>query len=126
MTDQRINVQASFNGDFCMELGYHLGRALENSDDNVLKYIGCDWIDTPIINEQFTSRNIASIKQIFTKAQIIGDYGAGRYNVIIKLGRCARRKALKGLNIESCLPDAESLDWVEIDLENLWIEIRLN
>jgi hypothetical protein len=126
MTDQRINVQASFNGDFCTVLEYHLCRTFENSDDNVLKYIGCDGVDMPIINEQFTSRNITSIKQIITKMWMIGGYGNGRYDMLIKLGRCARRKALKGLSIESCLPDDETLDWVEIDLENLWIVLRLN
>jgi len=124
MTDQRINVQASFNGDFCTELEYHLCRAFENSDDNVLRYVWCDGVDEAMIDEQFTSQNITSIKQIITKAWI-GTHGNDRYDMVIKLGQCARRKALKGLNIKSCLPDAELLDWVEIDLENLWIAIQL-
>lgn len=125
MTDQRINVQTSFNTDFCWTLEYHLTEALINSAKDKWELLWCDGIDEPTINEQFTSRNITSIKQITTKAWI-GTDGNGRYDMIIKLGRCARRKALRGLNLETCLPDAESLDWVEIDLDNLWIEIRLN
>jgi hypothetical protein len=69
MTDQRINVQASFNN-LCSPLEYHLCDAFSNLQDNILKYFWCDGVDEPIINEQFTSRNITSIKQLTTKAWI--------------------------------------------------------
>jgi hypothetical protein len=125
MTDQRINIQASFNGDFCQSLEYHLCAAFATSTDIILKYWGCDGVDEPIINEQFTSRNITSIKQIITKAWIGAD-GNGRYDMIIKLGRCSRIKALKGFSLESCLPDADSFDWVKIDVEGRLIVVKLN
>lgn len=113
-------------GDFCTVLEYHLCKAFENSGDNVLRYIGCDGVSEPAIEEQFTSRNITSIKQVITKAWMLGVRGSGPYDIMIKLGRRARRKALKGLSLEDCLPDAEALDWMEIDLENCWIVIQLN
>ena len=125
MTDQRINVQASFNGDFCSTLEYHLCDAFMTSTDNVLKYWGCDGVDKPIINEQFTSRNITSIKQIITKAWIGAD-GNGRYDMVIKLGRCSRRRALKGLDLDDCLPDGAFADWVEVDVGNCLIVVKLN
>ncbi|SHM89910.1 hypothetical protein [Mucilaginibacter sp. OK098] len=95
------------------------------STDIVLKYWGCDGVDEPAINEQFTSRTITSIKQIITKAWI-GPRGSGRYDMIIKLGRCSRRKALKGFSLENCLPDADSFDWVEVDVESCLIVVKLN
>lgn len=124
MTDQRINVQASFNN-LCSPLEYYLCAAFSNSPDNVLKYFWCDGIDVPVINEQFTSQNITNIKQIITKAWI-GTDGNDRYDMIIKLGRCSRRRALKGLDLEVCLPDSAFVDWVEIDVEDCLIVIKLN
>lgn len=124
MTDQRINVQASFNNLRSL-LEYHLCDAFSNLQDNILKYFWCDGVDEPIINEQFTNRNITGIKQIITKAWI-GPDGNGRYDMIIKLGRCSRRRALKGLSLESSLPDADSFDWVEIDVEGCLITVQLN
>lgn len=124
MTDQRTNVQTSFNDDFCSWLEHYLSRAFENSGDNILKYLWCDGVDEPVINEQFTSVNIGNVEQITTIAWI-GSDGVDRYDMVIKLGRNARRRALMGLSIEICSPDAELQDWVEIDLENLRIEIQL-
>jgi len=125
MTDQRINVQASFNDYFRSLLEFHLCDAFGDLQDNILKYFWCDGISEPAINEQFRSRNITSIKQIITKAWI-GPDGNGRYDMIIKLGRCSRRRALRGLNLKECLPDGEFEDWVEIDTENCLITIQLN
>lgn len=68
MTDQRINVQASFNGDFCRILEYHLTDALMNAAENKRKAFGCDGIYEPEIKQQFNARNITSIKQITTQA----------------------------------------------------------
>jgi hypothetical protein len=124
MTDQRINVQASFNK-LCPLLEYHLCAAFRNSPDNVLKYWGCDGVDEPIINEQFAARNITSIKQIVTKAWI-GPGGTGRYDMITKLGSHSRRRALKGLDLANCLPDVGLIDWLEIDVDECLIVVRLD
>ena len=127
MTDQRINVQTSFNIDFCWTLEYHLTEALINSAENKWDFFWCDGIHEPTINEQFTERNITSIKQISTMAWIGTDATRQyKYQMIIMLGRCSRRKALRGLDLSSCLPDVEMDDWVEIDIENLWITVQLN
>ena len=125
MTDQRINVQTSFNPGFCQMLEYHLSKAFGSSPDNVLKYFWCDGVDEPVVNEQFTSRNITSIKEVYTQAWI-GPDGQDRYQMTIKLGRCSRRKALKGFSLNDCLPDVNTFDWVEIDTENCLIVLQLN
>jgi hypothetical protein len=124
MIDKRINVQNSFNTNFCTLLEYHLSNAFGNSPDNVLKYYWCDGIDKPVINQQFTSNNITSIKLLTTRAWT-GDGGQHRYDMVIKLGRCSRRKALKGLDLADCLPDVESLDWVDIDVLNGLVILQL-
>ena len=125
MKDQRIHVEASFNVNFCQVLEYHLSKAFKNSVDNVLKYFWCDGIDEPVIIKQFTERNITSMKKIVTQAWI-GTTGQDRYQMIIKLGRCSRRKALKGLDLKECLPDIAFEDWVEVDMKSCLIVVKLN
>jgi len=118
MIDQRINVQASFNGDFCSVLEYHLTNALMNAAENKWESFWCDGVYEPEINQQFTARNITSIKQIITQAWIeIESDRQYKLEMTITLGRCSRRKALKGMDLSSCLPDAELSDWVEVDME---------
>jgi hypothetical protein len=109
MTDQRVHVKASFNTAFCQLLEYHLSKAFANSSDKKLKYFWCDGIDEPLIEQQFTSRNITSIKEITTQARL-GSTGQDKYQMIIVLGLCSRRRALKGEDISSCLPYTDIID----------------
>ncbi|MBK0379731.1 hypothetical protein [Mucilaginibacter segetis] len=120
MTDQRVYVETSLNVNFLQVLEYILSKAFRNSNDHVLKYFWCDGIDKPVINEQFTNRNITSINKVATQAWI-GPNGQDRFQMTIKLGPCSRRKVLKGLDLHECLPNAESLDWVEIDTQKFLI-----
>jgi len=127
MTDQRINVQASFNIDFCWVLEYHLTEALINSAENKWESFWCDGIYEPTINEQFTERNITSIKQISTVAWMgKGSVHQYKCQMIIMLGRCSRRKALRGLDLSSCLPDVAMDDWFEVDVSNELVIIQLH
>ncbi len=124
MTDQRIKVQVSFNKNFCSILEYFLSAAFTTSTNTILKYWGCDGIYEPVINEQFTNRNITTIKQVTTKTWI-GVDGNSQYDMIIKLGRRSRRKALKGLDLVDCLPNVEFADWVNVDMERAIIAVQL-
>ena len=127
MTDQRINVQTSFNANFCWELEYHLTEALINSAENRWETFWCDGICEPTINEHFTERDITSIKQISTVAWIgKGPCRQYKCQMIIMLGRRSRRKALRGLDISSCLPDVEMDDWFEVDVSNELVIIHLH
>lgn len=127
MTDQRINVQASFNGDFCSILEYHLTDALMNAAENKWDTFWCDGIYEPEISQQFTAGNITSIKQITTQACIgTGSDRQYKLEMTIMLGRCSRRRALKGMDLSSCMPDTGSDDWFEVDMESCWIGVRLN
>lgn len=65
------------------------------------------------------------MKKIVTQAWI-GTTGQDRYQMIIKLGRCSRRKALKGFDLKKCLPDIAFEDWVEIDVKRCLIVVKLN
>ncbi len=124
MTDQRLNVQSSFNLSFCQTLEFHLTEALINACTDRFNCFWCDGILVPEVYEQFTSRNITSIKFLITRSWL-GTDGQTPYLMKIKVGRYSRRKALKGLDIEDCLPDADTSDWINIDEENAEIELQL-
>ena len=124
MDDKRANVLTSFNADFRSTLEYHLGNAFERAEDPELSGFWCDGIYEPLIYGHFTDKNITSINKLTTWAWI-GPTAQDQYIMIIKLGRCSRRKALKGLDLNCCLPDANSFDWVDIDVENKTITIEL-
>jgi hypothetical protein len=125
MEDKRTNVQAAFNADFRITLEFHLGDAFGNLDDDELNAFWCDGIYEPIIFERFTSRNITSVNKITTWAWI-GPTAGDQYIMIIKLGQRSRRRALKGLDLSGCLPDAKSFDWIDIDVSNKLITIQLD
>lgn len=125
MIDKRINVQAAFNADFRSTLEFHLGAAFANLDNDELSAFWCDGIYEPLIFEHFTSRNITSINKLMTWAWI-GPSARDQYVMTIKLGRCSRIRALKGFDLNTCLPDAYSFDWVDIDVANQVITIQLD
>lgn len=125
MIDKRINVQAAFNADFRSTLEFHLGVAFANLDNDELSTFWCDGIYEPLIFEHFNSGNITSINKLITWAWI-GPSARDQYVMTIKLGRRSRRRALKGLDLNSCLPDVNSFSWVYIDVANQLITIQLD
>jgi len=125
MIDQRLNVQASFDQNFCHALSFHLTEALMNACTDKFNCLWCDGILAPEVYEQFTSRNITSIKFLVTRAWIGVRGNTPLYVMKIKVGRCSRRRALKGLDLDDCLPDADTFDWIEIDVENREIALQL-
>jgi hypothetical protein len=125
MDDKRLNVLTSFNADFRVRLEYRLSEAFAKLDDNGLSCFWCDGIYEPLINEHFTHKNITSINTLSTWAWI-GPMAQDQYVMTIKLGRRCRRRALKGLDLSCCLLDANSFDWVDIDVKNKTITIELS
>lgn len=74
-----------------------------NAAKNKWEFSWCDGIYEPEINQQYTSRNITGIKQITTQAWIwIGSDRQYKLEMTITLGRCSRRKALKGTDLSRC------------------------
>jgi len=123
MADKRTNVQIAFNADFCSTLEYHLSGAFSNLGDDMLSTFWCDGIDKPLIYECFNESNITSINELTTCAWI-GPKGHDKYRMIIKLGRRSRKRALKGLDLNICMPN--SFNWVDIDVLNQVITIQLD
>ncbi|MBS1529576.1 MAG: hypothetical protein JSU01_04670 [Bacteroidetes bacterium] len=99
----------SFNIDFCQRLEYHLSHTLRNAGIGQIKYFWCDGIEVP---EKF--RDVRNSKQIMTAAWL-GITGQDKYQMTITLGEKAFEKCSDRSDITDCLPDDQSLEWIDID-----------
>ncbi len=115
----------SFNEDFCQYLEYHLGSTLEKSGREDLRGFWCDGVlHTPIPDSQLTKKSVNDKRKIVTMAWI-GKDGQGEYEMIILFGKYSLRRYAKGSCMIDCIPSNESMNWIDIDIANRKIEIRL-
>ncbi|MGF7041604.1 hypothetical protein [Mucilaginibacter lappiensis] len=123
---ENINtIKDSFTEDFCSHLEYHLTRTFGNSSDRELKWLWCDGIRLPLVEEQLIAKSIIETRQIVTEAWL-GVDGQGIYEMTIKFGPRSLEKCIQGLTLNDCLPSEESLDWITLDLEKKEIELQLD
>jgi hypothetical protein len=113
----------SFDIHFCQLLEYHLSAALKNASTNKFEHIWCDGIEVPEAWNQ-PPIDLKESKQIITGAWL-GLTGQDKYQMIIKLGEISLDRCSSGININDCLPDGQSLDWIDIDLLNRRIVLQL-
>lgn len=126
MTNKKnTNTELSFNQDFCLHLEYHLGSTLEKSGREDVKGFWCDGVlHSPIPEGQLTKKNINDNRKIVTTAWI-GKDGQDEYKMTILFGKYSLRRYAKGTSMIDCIPSDESMDWINIDVNNRKIEIRL-
>jgi hypothetical protein len=123
MIDFDATIKKSFTVDFCNRLEYHLSQALQNSDDKETKWIWCDGIEVPDSGDQ-SMESFIETKEIVTGAWI-GPTGQDKYKMVIKLGNNSLENCLTGLSLNGCFPNDQSLDWVDLDIQNRIIILQL-
>ncbi|MEK6153986.1 hypothetical protein WIW50_12025 [Flavobacteriaceae bacterium 3-367] len=125
MTNTEQNIETPFNEDFCARLEYRICHELEKSDDPNLKGFWCDGISWfPDI--QSTKKHLNDKRKIETKAWI-GKAGQDVYQATIHFGKKALSNYAKGKELSECIPGLESqAEWIEIDVGNKTIEIKLD
>ena len=122
-----VNHQANmaFSEIFCTHLEYHLSKTFENSNRNDLKGFWCDGVSwNPISHRHLDRKLVNDTRKIVTKAWI-GKDGQDEYEMTIRFGKYALRRFSKGTEMIDCIPSADTMDWIEIDIETKKIEIRL-
>jgi hypothetical protein len=117
--------KVSFNADFCLFLEFHLCETFANSDDEVIRYFWCDGIAMPILESQITKKSVNDTRKIISMAWL-GKSGQIEYELIIHFGKYSLRRYAKGNSLIDCVPSADSMDWIQIDIENRKLEIFLN
>lgn len=114
-----------FNRDFCELLEYHLGKTFANSERMEYRRLWCDGVShLPGTDGQLERKWVNDKRRITTKAWI-GENGQGEYEMTIHFGKYALRRYAKGRSLEDCLPDADSMDWIELDMENRRVDVYL-
>jgi hypothetical protein len=126
MTTSDQNIETPFNEEFCTQLEYRICHELKKSDDSELKEIWCDgisWLPTEI---QLTKKHVNDKRKIETKAWI-GKDGQNVFQATIHFGKTALKRYSKGTELIECIPELGSqTEWIDIDVENRTIEIKLN
>lgn len=126
MTNEQENSETPFNEAFCTRLEYRICHELEKSTDQQLKGFWCDGISWSPCKNQLTKKHVNDKRRIETKAWI-GKTGQTEFKAIIYFGKKALSKYAKGMELIKCIPEIETrTDWIEIDLKNKIIEIRID
>ena len=119
--------ESPFNEEFCIELENRICIELEKNEDANLKGFWCDGISfIPTIENQLTKKYINDKRKIETIAWL-GKSGQEEYLAIIHFGKKALSKYANDKKLTTSIPELESKNnWLEIDIKNKTIEIRLN
>ena len=126
MTKAEKHIEMPFNEDFCSRLEYRICFELEQSDDPELKGFWCDGISWRPNEIPLTKKSVNDKRKIETKAWI-GKTGQDEYKATIYFGTKALSRYASGTELTDSIPDLESqTDWIEIDIANKTIEIKLN
>jgi hypothetical protein len=130
MTENTNDLNASFNQSFCGQLEFHLCRTFENATAAELNGFWCDGVSwAPYFNpeankDHLSITKVVQSKQIITRAKM-GVSGQDYYDMVIKLGPLSLNNYQQGLSLINCLPDEDSMHWIDLDIENKKIELQL-
>ena len=126
MKNSQRNIKTPFNEKFCTQLEYRLCREFSESNDAELKWFWCDGVSWFPTDNQLTKKHINDKRKVITKAWI-GKNGQDIYQATIHFGQKALSKYSKGADLTETIPELESkTEWIQIDIENKTIEIKLN
>lgn len=113
-------ISESFNQEFCEFLEYHLCDTFRNSEQKEIRRLWCDGI---VWNH--SSKKFVNDKRAISTMAWVGKDGQDEFEMKIKFGKYSLRRYAKGTGIIDCIPDSNSMDWIEIDINEQWIEIQL-
>jgi len=118
-----LKAEPSFNKDFCSALEYNLDFSQFENEN--IKSLWCDGVDH--LPGDLKSLSVANLKKkpfIKTRAWI-GKDGQDVYEMTIHFGPEALSNYTKRQNLQECIPDTASHEWITIDRERKQVEIRL-
>jgi hypothetical protein len=124
MNNQDQAYTQSFSREFCQYLEWHLGAAFETAEDKNIHGLWCDGVMLPFFDKELIPKAVNDSRKIITTAYI-GYGGEHVFEMTIRLGKYALRRYAKAVSMVDCIPAAESMDWITLDVENRKIEVRL-
>ena len=119
-------METVFNEEFCTKLEFRICRELEKSEDPELKGFWCDGISWFPNENQLNKKHVNDKRKIETKAWI-GKTGQTEFKATVYFGKKAVSKYARGIELTECIPDLDSqTEWIEIDLKNKRIAIKID
>jgi len=90
-----------------------------------LRGFWCDGVShIPTPESQLNRKYVTDNRSIVTKAWL-GKDGQGEYKMTIKFGKYSLRRYAKVSDMTDCIPNPESMEWIDIDTKNKTITIEL-
>lgn len=118
-----FKLDTPFNQEFCTHLEYKLD--FDHLGNDELRGFWCDGIDhIPRDITSLSKKNIEKKKRVNTKAWI-GKDGQAEYEMEIIFGDESIAKYQKNAPLADCIPENNSKDWISIEPQKKWIQIRL-
>ena len=126
MTNTQQKIETLFSEEFCTQLECRICHELEKSTDPRLKGFWCDGVSWFPNDKQLTKKHVNDKRKIETKAWI-GKTGQTEFKATIHFGKKALSNYSKGKDLTESIPNLKSKsEWIEIDLENKNIEIKID
>lgn len=114
----------SFNEDFCDHLEYHLTRTFRHSMEDAVKDFCCDGVSMPFLESELSKESVRRTRKIATTGWL-GHDGQQEFDLIVHFGTRAMIAYENGTDLEDCLPDETSMQWIHVDKYRKVIEIQL-
>ena len=110
--------------EFLVHLEFRLSAFFEYHQFEEANGYWCDGIFISELDPQRTKKHVNDKRRIVTQAWI-GKDGQDKYRMIILFGKYSLRRYAKGTSLVDCIPDYKSMDWIEMDIDEKTIQIRL-
>ncbi len=110
----------SFNENFCAFLESHLCKTFKNSEDKEIRRLWCDGV----VCSQVSKKHVNNNRRIQTMAWI-GQDGQTEYELTIEFGKYSLRRYARGTEMIDTVPNSDTMDWIELDIEKKTIMINL-
>ena len=118
-------ILSSFNEEFCTHLEFILTAVFRSFKEKEIRGFWCDGVSHIPSDASVLSKNkIFQTKEMQTQVWS-GVSGQDVYSMTIKLGDISLKKYLADENMIDCIPNPESTDWIDIDVDNRMVKIRL-
>lgn len=125
MKNTKQNIETSCNQKFWIQLEFTLCGVFAESKDPELKNFWCDGFSLYPTDSQLSKKHVNDKRKINTKAWI-GKTEQEVYQATIYFGKKALSRYAIGTDLTDCIPELDSkTEWIDIDIENRTIEIRL-
>ena len=116
----------AFNEEFCDTLNWYLMDAMEYRHDKLAHSCSMDGVLMPFIDRQLYKKSVNDTRKIQTTAWALSDWGDILFELTVYFGKYSLRRYARGSRLDDCLPPLEQTPtYVEFDLENRKIELRL-